>query len=71
MRELLEENLNLKSKILNRLTVAPICGYAVKLRLLSSKKKQPASPKNLVALPKAATNSNGQLTAKLSKQYGG
>ncbi|MEG5170651.1 hypothetical protein QUB25_00515 [Microcoleus sp. B3-D7] len=71
VRELLEENLNLKSKILNRLTVAPICGYAVKLRLLSSKKKQPASPKNLVALPKAATNSNGQLTAKLSKQYGG
>ncbi|MEG4861319.1 hypothetical protein QUA83_28660 [Microcoleus sp. K1-B1] len=53
------------------MTAAPICGYAVKLRLLCSKRKQPASLKNLVALPKAATNSNGQLTAKLSKQYGG
>ncbi|CAA9348853.1 hypothetical protein AVDCRST_MAG84-2760, partial [uncultured Microcoleus sp.] len=30
-----------------------------------SKRKQPTSLKNLVALPKAATNSNGQLTAKL------
>jgi hypothetical protein len=53
------------------LTAAPICGYAVKIRLLSSKRKQPTTLKNLVALPKADTNSNGQLTAKLSKQYGG
>ncbi|MEG4288244.1 hypothetical protein Q5692_19825 [Microcoleus sp. C2C3] len=37
----------------------------MKIRLLSSKRKQPASLKNLVALPKADTNSNGQLTAKL------
>jgi hypothetical protein len=36
------------------LTAAPICGYAVKIRLLSSKRKQPTSLKNLVALPIAA-----------------
>ncbi|WP_333300066.1 hypothetical protein [Microcoleus sp. K4-C2] len=36
------------------MTAAPICGYAVKLRLLSSKRKQPTSLKNLVALPIAA-----------------
>jgi hypothetical protein len=42
---------NPKSKILNRFTAAPHCGYAVKLRLLSSKRKQPTSLKNLVALP--------------------
>ncbi|MEG5105513.1 hypothetical protein QUB32_02415 [Microcoleus sp. AT8-A4] len=43
------------------MTAAPLCGYAVKIRLLSSRRKQPASLKNLVALPKAVTSSNGQL----------
>ncbi|WP_333349577.1 hypothetical protein [Microcoleus sp. B3-A4] len=33
------------------MTAAPICGYAVKLGLLCSKRKQPTSLKNLVALP--------------------
>ncbi|MEG4592701.1 hypothetical protein QUA86_11970 [Microcoleus sp. F6_B6] len=36
------------------MTAAPICGYAVKLRLLCLQRKRPASPKNLVALPIAA-----------------
>ncbi|WP_332953865.1 hypothetical protein [Microcoleus sp. AR_TQ3_B6] len=36
------------------MTATPICGYGVKIRLLSSKRKQPTSLKNLVALPIAA-----------------